>query len=79
VRDMVGWVVFHVVPYIRKSLRLENRQGSLQSGMPGSNCETQGRFSDGLGCNIVVQYSVDPIFTSHDRITSREYVNSLGN
>jgi hypothetical protein len=31
------------------SLRLENTQGSLQSGMPGSTSETQGRFCDGLG------------------------------
>jgi hypothetical protein len=35
-RDMVSWVVLHAVPHIRRSLRLENIQGSLQSGMPGS-------------------------------------------
>jgi hypothetical protein len=34
-------VVLHAVPFIRKSLRLENTQGSLQSGMPGSNSETR--------------------------------------
>jgi hypothetical protein len=39
---------------VRKSLRLENIQGSLQYGMPGSNSETRGRFCDGLGGNIVV-------------------------
>jgi hypothetical protein len=47
-------VVLHADPYIMKSLCLENTQGSLQSGMPGSNNETQGRFCDGLGSNIVV-------------------------
>jgi hypothetical protein len=35
-RDMVRWFVLHAVPYIMKSLRLENTQGSLQSGMSGS-------------------------------------------
>jgi hypothetical protein len=35
-RDMVRCVVFHAVPYIRKSLCLENTQGSLKSGMTGS-------------------------------------------
>jgi hypothetical protein len=52
--DMVRWVVLHAVSYIRKSLHLENTQGSLQSGMPGSNSETRGRFCDGLGSNIMV-------------------------
>jgi hypothetical protein len=28
-RDMVRWVDLHAVPYIRKSLRLENTQGGL--------------------------------------------------
>jgi hypothetical protein len=41
-RDVVGWVVLHAVPHIRKSLRLVKTQGSLQSGMPGSNSETGG-------------------------------------
>jgi hypothetical protein len=41
-RDMVRWFVLHAVPYIRTSLHLENIQGSPQSGMPGSNSETQG-------------------------------------
>jgi hypothetical protein len=40
--DMVRWVVLHVVPYIRKSLRLENTLGSLQCGMPASKNETRG-------------------------------------
>jgi hypothetical protein len=41
-RDMARWVVLHAVPYIRKSLRLENTRGSLQTGMPRSNSETRG-------------------------------------
>jgi hypothetical protein len=32
--DMVRWVILHAIPYIRKSLRLEYTQGSLQSGIP---------------------------------------------
>jgi hypothetical protein len=54
-------------------------QGSLQSGMPGFNSETRGRFCDGLGSNIVVQYSVGPIITLHSLITAREYVGRLDN
>jgi hypothetical protein len=47
--------------------------------MPGSNSETREKFCDGLGTNIVVQYSVGPILTFHSRITAREYVDRLGN
>jgi hypothetical protein len=47
-------IVFHAVPYVRKNIRLENTQGSLQSGMPGSNSETRGRFCDGLGSKFAV-------------------------
>jgi hypothetical protein len=47
--------------------------------MPGSNSVTQGRFCDGLGSNIVVEYSVGLIITLHGRITAREYVDRLGN
>jgi hypothetical protein len=47
--------------------------------MPDSNSETWGRFYDSLGSNIVVKYSVSPIITFHGRITTREYVDSLGN
>jgi hypothetical protein len=47
-------IVLHAVPCIKKSLHLENTQGRLQSRMPGSNSKTQGRFCDGLGCNIMV-------------------------
>jgi hypothetical protein len=47
--------VLQAVPYIGKSLRLENTQGSRQSRMPGSNSETRGKFCDGLGSSIVVQ------------------------
>jgi hypothetical protein len=45
--------------------------------MPGSSSETRGRFYDGLGSNIVVQYSLGPIITLHGRIIVREYVDSL--
>jgi hypothetical protein len=45
-RNMVRWVILHAVTYIRKSLRLENTQRSLKSGMPASNSETHGRFCD---------------------------------
>jgi hypothetical protein len=47
--------------------------------MPSSNSKTRGRFYDGLGSNIVVQYSVGPIITLHDLITAREYVDRVGN
>jgi hypothetical protein len=50
---------------------LENTQGSLQSRIAGFN-------SDGLGSNIVIQYSVGSIITSHGRITAREYTDKLG-
>jgi hypothetical protein len=46
--------------------------------MPGSNSETWGRFCDGLGSNILVQYSAGPIITLHGRITGREYIDRLG-
>jgi hypothetical protein len=68
---MVRWVVLHTVPYLGKSLRLENTQKCLQSALHGSNSETQGQFYDGLGSNIVVQYSVGPIITLHGQITAR--------
>jgi hypothetical protein len=69
----------HAVPYIRKSVRLENTQGSLKSRMPRLNVETLGRFCDSLGSNTVVQYSFGPIITLHGRITAREYMDRLGN
>jgi hypothetical protein len=47
--------------------------------MPGSNSEIWERFCDGLGSNIMVQYSAGPIITLHGRITAREYVDRLGN
>jgi hypothetical protein len=47
--------------------------------MPGSHSETLGRFCDGLGSNIMVQYSVGPIITLHGRLTVRKYVDRLGN
>jgi hypothetical protein len=65
--------------YTRKGLRLENTQGSPQSVMPGCENETRRRFRDGVGSNIVVQYSVDPINTLHGRIPARGYVARLAN
>jgi hypothetical protein len=47
--------------------------------MLGSNSETRGRFCDGLGSSIMVQYIVGPIVTLHGIITAREYVDRLGN
>jgi hypothetical protein len=47
--------------------------------MPGPNSETRRSFSGGLGCSIVVQYSVGSVNTFYGRITAREYVDSLGN
>jgi hypothetical protein len=74
---MVRLIVLHAGPYIRKSL--ENTQGSLQSGMPGSNSETRACFCEGWSSNIMLQYSVDPTITLHGRIAAREKVDSLGN
>jgi hypothetical protein len=37
------------------------------------------RFCDGLGSNIVAQYSFGPIITIHGLITAREYVDRLRN
>jgi hypothetical protein len=75
---MVRWVVLRTVPYIGKSLHLENTQASLQTGMPGSNSEPSGRFCEGCGSSIVVQSSISPIITLHGWITAREYVTRLG-
>jgi hypothetical protein len=47
--------------------------------MPGSNSETWGKFCDGLGNNIMVQYSVGPLITLLVSITAREYLDRLGN
>jgi hypothetical protein len=78
-RDMLRWIALHAVPYVKKSLRLENTQRSLQSRMPGSNSETRGRFCNGLDSNIVVQYSVGPIINLYGWLTAREYVHTLDN
>jgi hypothetical protein len=75
---MVRRVVLHAVSYIRKSIHLEYTKGRIQSLMPGSINETYGRFCDGLGSNIVVQYSLGPIITFHGQITAREYMDRLG-
>jgi hypothetical protein len=57
----------------------EEHQGNLQSGMHGSNSETQGRFCDDFGSNIVVQYSLGSIIILHGHITAREYLGRLSN
>jgi hypothetical protein len=36
-------------------------------------------FCDGLGSNIMIQYSVGPIITLHGQITGRGYMDKLGN
>jgi hypothetical protein len=55
------------------------RKPTIRNAWFGSNSETPGRFCDGLGSNIVVQYSVAPIINLHGRITARDYVDRLGN
>jgi hypothetical protein len=47
--------------------------------MRGSRSERREMFCDGLGSNIVAQYSVGPVITLHNRITAREYMDRLGN
>jgi hypothetical protein len=47
--------------------------------MPDSNNETRGRFCDGLGSNIMMQYYVVFIITLHGRITARRHVDRLRN
>jgi hypothetical protein len=49
-RGMVRWVVLHAVSYIRTSLRFENIQGRLQSGIPGFNSDNteQSHYSNGI-------------------------------
>jgi hypothetical protein len=39
---MIKQVILHAVAYIRKILCLENTQGSVQSGMPGSTVKHEG-------------------------------------
>jgi hypothetical protein len=46
--------------------------------MCGYSSETRERFCEGLGSNIVVQYSVGPINTLNGQISAREYLNWLG-
>jgi hypothetical protein len=75
---MVKLVILHAASFIRKSLLLENNQGNLQSGMSGCKSEKRGRFCDGFGSSIVVQYSVGPISILHGRITAKEYVGRWG-
>jgi hypothetical protein len=57
-RHMVRWVVLHAVPHIRKSLRLENIQGSLQSGMPGSVPKVKHGVGSVMLCAAISCYSI---------------------
>jgi hypothetical protein len=68
--------LLHAVPYIRKSLRLENTQGSLQSGIPGFSNETWGLVTVMVWA-ATSWYFVGPVITFHDRITAREYADRL--
>jgi hypothetical protein len=45
----------------------------------GSSSKTWGRFCDGLGISVMVQYSVDPIITLRGQLAAREYMDKLGN
>jgi hypothetical protein len=77
VRDVVRWVVLHAVPYTRKSLRLDNTQGSLQSGMPGSTVKHG--WDSVMVWAAISWYSVGSIIALHGRITAKEYMDRLGN
>jgi hypothetical protein len=76
----VRWVVLHAVPSMRKSLRLENTQASLQSGMPGSV-----PIAKHGGGFVVVWAPISwySILLSHHYpwwpITAEEYVDRLSN
>jgi hypothetical protein len=62
----------------QEELTLKRAQGSLQSGMLGSNSEKWDRFCDDLGSSIEVKYSDGPNINLHGR-TARECVVRLGN
>jgi hypothetical protein len=66
-------VVLHTVPYIRRSLCLEN----IQSGMPGSNNETRHGVGFVTVWSATSWYSVGPIVTLHGRIAAREYLQQV--
>jgi hypothetical protein len=71
---MVRWVVFYVVPYIRKSLHLENIRGSVVPTVK------RGRGSV-IICAAVSWYIflLVPLLPFMGRITAREYVDRLDN
>jgi hypothetical protein len=72
--------LLYAVPYYRNTLVSKiPKEAYNPDCMPGSNSELRGKFRDGLGSNIMVQYSVCPIITLHDWNTAREYVERLGN
>jgi hypothetical protein len=47
------------------------RKRTIRNAWFGSNSETRGRFRDGSGSTIVVQYSIGSIITLYGRITAR--------
>jgi hypothetical protein len=74
VRDIVRWVVFQAVPYIRRNLLTfgeHPKKPIIRNAWFQS--EIWKRFCDGLGSCIVVQHFVGTIITLHSRITGREY------
>jgi hypothetical protein len=77
--DMVRSVVLHAIPYIRKSLRLENTQGSLQSVMPGCNSETRG--GSVMVWAAISWYSIllVPLLLFMTELLQGGYVDKLGN
>jgi hypothetical protein len=78
-RDMVRWVVLHVVDYFRKSLCLENTQGRLQSRMSGSVPTVKHGGGSVMVWVEIPWYSVGSNITQHGWITAREYVDRLSN
>jgi hypothetical protein len=60
------------VPYIRKVYVWGTPKGAYNPECLVPTAKHGGRFCDHLGSNIVVQYSVSPIITLHDRITARQ-------
>jgi hypothetical protein len=57
-RDMGTWVFLHALHYVSRSLRLENTQRSLQSGMPGSVTTVQHGGSSVMVWTTISWYSI---------------------
>jgi hypothetical protein len=76
-RDMVRCVVLRAVPYFKMRLCMENIQGSLWSGMPGSNSGTQGRSCD-MPTKGVASFKIDIWFISFKEEYDLSAVRSTG-